>query len=425
MLDISHKSYPIPLSRDPKSTPAEESQRALNKFNLVGKGASHCSFQQGELDPAGSQSLFYSTLPIYPLKWVLNSQSPSKGPLYGRYSRLVETPRQSSVWCQDGPLKASAAARSLDWTRGHGHTQRQREKLRKSRSGQRCPPALPPAPFFLRPAPDQMSNKNSAKKSRDGTTSISPSAEPPWTPRAFPSSSQPALRPHPAPGPLCPPPRRGLPPRGHPGAPRRAGSGPRAGKAGAGPERAARVPRLSKPVLALAPAKSRGRRLPIPVRPLPRTGVGATSGAHVRPGGPAPLPGGGARIPGRGLGGRDNSSPFPCSPPGAWPGPDSASARPCAPPHTRAHTHSHSLARSHTRTPLPPPPLFISSSCLGTQEKPSTAPAPRSLRPRPALRSQRLRYGSSARPFLEWRSGLPPAPPTPRVRSTSAAGGTH
>lgn len=219
MLDISHKSYPIPLSRDPKSTPAEESQRALNKFNLVGKGASHCSFQQGELDPAGSQSLFYSTLPIYPLKWVLNSQSPSKGPLYGRYSRLVETPRQSSVWCQDGPLKASAAARSLDWTRGHGHTQRQREKLRKSRSGQRCPPALPPAPFFLRPAPDQMSNKNSAKKSRDGTTSISPSAEPPWTPRAFPSSSQPALRPHPAPGPLCPPPRRGLPPRGHPGAP--------------------------------------------------------------------------------------------------------------------------------------------------------------------------------------------------------------
>lgn len=124
-------------------------------------------------------------------------------------------------------------------------------------------------------------------------------------------------------------------------------------------------------------------------------------------GDPAPLPGGGARIPGRGLGGPGSSSPFPCSPPGAWPGPDSASARPCAPSHTRAHTHSHSLARSHTRTPLPPPALFISSSCLGTQEKPSTAPAPRSLRPRPAPHSRPLRYGESARPFPEWRAGFP------------------
>ena len=82
--------------------------------------------------------------------------------------------------------------------------------------------------------------------------------------------------------------------------------------------------------------------------------------------------------------------------------------------HPRSHTHSHSLARSHTRTPLPPPALFISSSCLGTQEKPSTAPAPRSLRPRPAPHSQRLRYGDSARQFPEWRSGAPPThPPLP------------
>lgn len=265
-----------------------------------------------------------------------------------------------------------------------------------------------------------MSNKNSAKKSRDGTTSTSPSEEPPQTPRAFPPRPcQPSV-PTPPPAHSALRPGEACPFSGHPGALRRTGPGPRAGRAGAGPELAARVPRLPEPVLASAPAESRGRRLPVPVRPLPRTGGGATSGAHVRPGGPAPLPGGGARIPGRGLEGPGSSSPFPCSLPGAWPGPDSASARPCAPPHTRAHTHSHSLARSHTRTPLPPPPLFISSSCLGTQEKPSTAPAPRSLRPRPAPHSQRLRYRDSARPFPEWRSGAPP-PPAPGQRLLPAA----
>lgn len=99
--------------------------------------------------------------------------------------------------------------------------------------------------------------------------------------------------------------------------------------------------------------------------------------------GPGPSPGSRVADPGKGAGDPSSSSLFPCSPPGAWPGPDSASARPCAPPHTRAHTHSHSLARSHTRTPLPPP-LFISSSCLGTQKKFRTAPAPRSLRACPA-----------------------------------------
>lgn len=123
--------------------------------------------------------------------------------------------------------------------------------------------------------------------------------------------------------------------------------------------------------------------------------------------GSGPSPGSGGAIPGRGLRGPGSSSPFPCSPPRAWPGPDSASARPYAPPHTRAHTHSHSLARSHTRTPLPPPPLFISSSCLGTQEKPRTAPAPRSLRPCPALHCRQLRYGDGAGPLPEWRAGRP------------------
>lgn len=117
--------------------------------------------------------------------------------------------------------------------------------------------------------------------------------------------------------------------------------------------------------------------------------------------GPGPSPGSRGADPGKGAGDPGCSSLVPCSPSGAWPGPDSASARPCAPPHTRAHTHSHSLARSHTRTPLPPPPLFISSSCLGTQEKPRTAPAPRSLRARPAPRGPRLRYGDGARQLPE------------------------
>lgn len=246
-----------------------------------------------------------------------------------------------------------------------------------------------------------------------------PPAEPPGTPTAF---SRLALRLHSTPGPFCPPPQRGLSPLGTswgseagglrpPGrqgwSQPRAG-GPCSGAAGAG--------------AASAPAEGWGRRRLVPVRSLPRTSSGATSGAHVRPGDPDPLPGVGARIPGRGLGGPGSSSLFPCSPPGAWPGPDSASARPCAPPHTRAHTHSHSLARSHTRTPLPPPALFISSSCLGTQEKPSTAPAPRSLRSRPAPRSRWLRYGKGARQFPEWPAG---APAPPRARSTSAAGGAY
>lgn len=161
------------------------------------------------------------------------------------------------------------------------------------------------------------------------------------------------------------------------------------------------------------PTEGRGLRRRVPVRSLPWTSGGATSGAHVGPRSPAPLPGVGARIPGRGLGDPGSSSLVPCSPPGAWPGPDSASARPCAPPHTRAHTHSHSLARSHTRTPLPPPPLFISSSCLGTQEKPSTAPASRRLRALPVPHTRQLRYGDVVRQLPEWRARAPAAPPPP------------
>lgn len=138
----------------------------------------------------------------------------------------MEIPWQSSVWCQDGSRKACAAARSLDtdtYTRrgergkeGRGGEVGKREREKRGKETKRTDqvnvalPALSPAPFFLRRAPDQMSNKNSVKKSRDGTTSISPTAEALPTPQAFPSTSRPALRDHPNPGPLCPPPQRGL-----------------------------------------------------------------------------------------------------------------------------------------------------------------------------------------------------------------------
>lgn len=74
-----------------------------------------------------------------------------------------------------------------DHGRTHGHTHSLRESERegkrereseserdRARAGEQetkragqvnvALPAFPPAPFFLRPAPDQMSNKNSAKK---------------------------------------------------------------------------------------------------------------------------------------------------------------------------------------------------------------------------------------------------------------------
>ena len=143
----------------------------------------------------------------------------------------MEIPWQSSVWCQDGSRKACAAARSLD-TGTHTHAkERARGKDGRERGGEGgrekreketkrtdqvsvALPALSPAPFFLRRAPDQMSNKNSVKKSRDGTTSTSPTAEALRTRKAFPSTSRPALHDHPNPGPLCPPlsRRRGLAP---------------------------------------------------------------------------------------------------------------------------------------------------------------------------------------------------------------------
>lgn len=155
------------------------------------------------------------------------------------------------------------------------------------------------------------------------------------------------LSPHPAPGPLCPPPRRGLAPLGTPGAPRRPGSGPQAGRAGAGPERAARAPGLREPVPASAPAEGRGRRRPVPVRSLSPTGSGATSGAHIRPGG-RPLSrevGRGSR--GGGWGARAALAPSHAPRPAPGRG---RTAPPPAPAHrlTPALTHTHTPSRALT-----------------------------------------------------------------------------
>lgn len=146
-------------------------------------------------------------------------------------------------------------------------------------------PALPPAFFFLTPAPHQMSKKK--KKSPQKSPGIG--RLPPLPPQSLPGLAEPSPDVSASP-PRPPRPRPTLPSTparpdlGQPGAPRRASSGPRAGRIGAGPERAARVPGLREPVLASAPAEGSGRRLPVPVRPLPRTGGGVTSGAHVRRG---------------------------------------------------------------------------------------------------------------------------------------------
>lgn len=101
-------------------------------------------------------------------------------------------------------------------------------------------------------------------------------------------------------------------------------------------------------------------------------------------------------------------------------------------PHSHTHSHTHTRARSHTRTPSLLF-LFISSSCLGTQEERGTAPAPRSLRPpRPAppwpppatLRKRRpgrfqngvLARVSSSLPSRARQRPLPAPPTDPRRR---------
>lgn len=176
-----------------------------------------------------------------------------------------------------------------------------------------------------------------------------------------------------------------MPPRpdsfsGHPGVRRRSGSGP---QQGAGPERAARELGLSEPVPDSASAAGMGRRRPIPVRSLPRTSSGATSGAHVGPGGPAPLPGAGVRIPGRGLGTRAAlaSSHAPRPVPGRG-----RTAPPPAPAHrlTPALTHTHTPSRALTHA-LPSLLLCLSPPAVwGPRRSPAlrlrhavSAPAPR------------------------------------------------
>lgn len=149
----------------------------------------------------------------------------------------------------------------------------------------------------------------------------------------------------PAPAHSALPRRRGLPPSRD--TPKSRDGRAQAPSTGAGPERAARVLALLEPVPDSAPAAGTGRRRPVPVRSLPGTSSGATSGAHVGSGGPAPLPGAGARIPGRGLGTRAAlaSSHAPRPAPGRG-----RTAPPPAPAHrlTPALTHTHTPSRALT-----------------------------------------------------------------------------
>lgn len=267
------------------------------------------------------------------------------------------------------------------------------------------PSALPPAPSSRRIRARSVVKQKLRKKSRDGTPSPSPAAEPVPTPSLPPDV--PAGPPcPPRPGPLRPRRRRGLNPSRDPRSPAAGELRP------PGRQRWGR-PRASGPCAGLRSQSS-------PRRPRRAGGGGSPylSGLFPGPaaaqlqepmsvGGPGPSPGRGGADPGERAGRPSSSSPFPCSPPGAWPGPDSASARPCAPSHTRAHTHSHSLARSHTHSPPSACSVYLLQLSGDPGEARHRACAAQSP-PRPAPRSRPLRYGESARPFPEWRAGLPP-----------------
>lgn len=264
-------------------------------------------------------------------------------------------------------------------------------------------------------APDRLSNKNSAESPVMGRLPPLPRQS---LSRLRASPGVPASPPcPPRPGPLCPPPQRGLNPSPDPGAPRRASSGPRAGSAGAGPERAARVrgcgasPRLcarggqgaAAPRTCQASSQDRRRR---------------NFRSPCRSGGPAPLPGGGARIPGRGLGGPGSSSAFPCSPPGAWPGPDSASARPCAPSHPRAHTLTLPRALAHALPSLllfclSPPAVWGPRRSPAPRLRHAVSAPPRAAQPAPTLRRER--------PAVPGMASRAPPPLAPGQRPLRAA----
>ena len=220
-----------------------------------------------------------------------------------------------------------------------------------------------------------------------GLLQPSPPPPPPPPPQSSSSLPSPALSALPR--------RRGLTPSRD--TPESRGDRAQAPKQGAGPERTAPEPGLWEPVPDSTSAAGMGRRRPVPVRSLPRTSSGATSGAHVGPGGPGPSPGSRGADPGKGAGDPGSASLFPCSPPGAWPGPDSASARPCAPPHTRAHTLTLPRALSHTHSP-PSSSVYLLQLSGDPGEVPHCACATQSPR--------RPRVSRSAATLRRWRSAV-------------------
>lgn len=168
------------------------------------------------------------------------------------------------------------------------------------------------------------------------------------------------------------------------------------------------MPELREPVLASAPAKSRGRRLAIPVRPLPRTGGGTTSGAHVRRGARPLSRAGGRGSRGGGRGARAALAPSHAPRPALG---RCRTAPPPAPAHrlTPALTHTHTPSRALTHA-LP----SLLRLCLSPPAVwgPRRSPAPRLRRTvsAPAPRFAASGYATERAPG-RFQNGEPAPPP--------------
>lgn len=169
------------------------------------------------------------------------------------------------------------------------------------------------------------------------------------------------------------------------------------------------------------PVQGRGRQLPVPVRPLPRTGGGATSGAHVRRGA-RPLSREGERgSRGEGSGAQAALAPSHALRPAPGRG---RTAPPPAPAHrlTPALTHTHTPSRALTHA-LPSLLLLCLSppAVWGPRRSPATrlrhvvsAPTPRLTAGGYATKRApgRFQNGEPGSPPLEPGQRLLPAAPT-------------
>lgn len=193
------------------------------------------------------------------------------------------------------------------------------------------------------------------------------------------------------------------------------------------------MPELREPVLASAPAEDRGWRLLVPVRPLPRTRGGATSGAHVRLGARPLSREGGHGSRGGGWGDRAALAPSHALRPAPGRG---RTAPPPAPAYrlTPALTHTHTPSRALIHA-LPSLLLCLSPPAVwGPSRSPAprlrhavSAPAPRFTASGNATERApgRFQNGEPAPPSLAPGQRLLPASPTnllvgePRTTATN------